>query len=592
MSYPPQLGPLDRPGDLNGDRVWRGIESRLAGHAVLPGFGTHARNCRFDQGVPETRGGYIRPSWANAAAVDFPNTSANNALFTTDEDLSGVTTAADAGDYAAWGALYGWCWFTDPYTHGDYLIVASETGLHWCAPGTVGGTLPLPSGVTLDDAVEFTQVFNVLILHRTAGRPPLVLEQISAGFHHPSTPAQGDGTIQIPNAEWSVTLGNRLLVPDGPDGFAVSDYLDYLRYLPGLSNFQFNEGTSDRIVAAVPFNDQTVVVLKGQSIHAATNLTADLTAVAQTEITREYGLVGRKAVTRVGTDLWFLSRQGVMTLNQTTQQKVQANAVAKSFPISKLIARINWSAAHRAVMATYDRKVFLAVPLDGATACNKILIYDLVNEAWIGWDDLPDVEIFDLKVITTAGREQLLVATTEGVILQYDEAAFEDQIPTAGIAGDATHRSIVTEFTTREYARESGARQRASHVWFDVQHWGPCLTLTATSPDAFDTQTILTAWTPGPTRYRQPMDADEWDRTNVNGDFCTPGREDYAVLLDGEFDWTAGVPIDVHQETPHEMELTLRNRSFRLEFSSSAGRMRLMQVRAASLDTPYRDGTL
>ena len=592
MTYPPQLGPLDQPGTLNGDRVWRGIEARLAGHAVSPGYGTAAVNCRFDQGVPETRPGLIRPRWANATPVPAPATDADEADWNTGEDLPGVTTDTEGGTASTWKPLLGWCWFTDPYTHGDYLLIATKAGVYWTAPNTIGGTVALPAGVTLDAPVEFTQSFNVVVLWRSNGTP-LIMEQIDKGFRHPATPSLGDGTIAMPAAPWAVVLGNRLFSTDGADGLLGSEYLDYLRYLPGLSQLNFNAGTSDKLVAAAPFNDATLIAFKTQSIHAATNLGPDLTTAAQTEITREYGLVGRKAVARVGSDLWFLSRQGVMSLRQTEQQKIQGDAVPKSYPIQKLIARIHWAAAGKSIMVNYDRKIFLAVPMDGATDCNRILVHDLVTGAWCGYDEIDGVEFFDLKVITDAGRERLLVATTAGVILQYDESAYEDATPTPIVLDSAKHQGIAWSFTTREYVPEEGGRQTAQHLWYDVQHWAPTLTVTATATGLFNAQDIETNWVPSPTKYRENPDLDDWDATNVNGDFETAGRGDYAVLLgpDG-FHFATGAAIDLHQETNRETELTVRGRAFTLQFQNTTGRARLLAVRVASVETPYRDGTL
>lgn len=196
----------------------------------------------------------------------------------------------------------------------------------------------------------------------------------------PTTPATGDiridsdGTEPIPNATRGLYIANRLVIPHEGDEIAVSDVNSYTKYLPVVSEFRINAGSSDSLVTIEKFNDTTVVAFKGHSIYALSNFYGDLSQLQLDEITDKFGLVAADSVAHCGSDLLFLSQMGVMSIRQTEQQKLQDVTVPLSEPIQPLIDRIRWTYAANAQSAYWDSKYYLAVPLDDAEILGPELV--------------------------------------------------------------------------------------------------------------------------------------------------------------------------------------------------------------------------
>lgn len=273
-----------------------------------------------------------------------------------------------------WGEVHGVGVFSDPYTHHEFLIIAADGACYATRADNAATELALPSGVTLTGTVSFTQAFDTFIMHRGAGLDTLVMTRVSRGFELVEQTASGNGTHPIPNADYSLFLGNRLFIPNDVDEVAASDLGDYTRYVPVLQELRINQGSADAIVGLNKFNEQTVVVFKNHSIYAISNVYGDLTGIVQDELTSQFGLVARRSVAQVGKDLWFLSELGVMSLTQTEQGKLQGVLLPVSDPIQPLIERINWQYAANAVSAYWDNKYYLAVPLDDAEVLGEELI--------------------------------------------------------------------------------------------------------------------------------------------------------------------------------------------------------------------------
>ena len=66
--------------------------------------------------------------------------------------------------------------------------------------------------------------------------------------------------------------------------------------------------------------------------------------------------------------------------------KVSAVDVPMSEPIQPLIDRINWNAASGAAAAYHNNRLYMAVPLDGSSDNNGILIFDYLAGGWAGYD--------------------------------------------------------------------------------------------------------------------------------------------------------------------------------------------------------------
>lgn len=88
-----------------------------------------------------------------------------------------------------------------------------------------------------------------------------------------------------------------------------------------------------------------------------------------------------------GSDVLFLSQDGVRGLARAEQDAQRGAGFPESYGIQKWIDRINFTHAHKAASGFFDNAYHLAVPLDGATQNTHVLRRDSAEGAWslIDW---------------------------------------------------------------------------------------------------------------------------------------------------------------------------------------------------------------
>lgn len=479
-----QYGLLDDQPKTLGDRRFIGVNMRLEPSQVPAGYASEAVNMRFRSGIAETRKGFSFPVWANnttttnltissltrVGSTATATTASNHALGTgsvavirgaTNPEYNGafvvtvtgpntftysVTGAPTTPDPGvplvvrpftqAWSQVHGTGKFSDPFTHQEYQIIAANGGIFYTQPGNKPVPMTLPSGVTLSGVgtVEFTQAFDVMLMHRGADQPTLELKRITSPWTLPEQTPTGDGTHAIPNSTHSLFLQNRLFVPNDQDEIAVSDLNNYTRYVPVLQEFKINQGSADELVAIYKFNDTTIVAFKNHSVYAIAGVYGNLSALQQDELTNQFGCVARKSVAQVGKDLWFLSELGVMSITQTEQNKLQGVLLPISDAIGPLIDRINWLYVSGAVGRIWDSKYYLAVPLDDA---------EVFGPELMPYEGIAGATSFTIPVV---------VGKTYRWIKDDDNVSLSDGLTTLTKTGDITAAAspltLVTNFSS------------------------------------------------------------------------------------------------------------------------------------------------
>ena len=379
----PALHPLN-----DGDPAFVGVNAKIAPDRLKPGFVSDAVNVRFDNGAIVPRKGLKKVGWVNQTNTEITshNTGGRHIGFKPFLNVKGIGR------------------FSDPNGVSWLLAASAEgnAGSHKVYAMTAGNDIQVVnSNLTFDkNDVTFVQCFNVVIMFRGEDLEPLKLSRIDDGFvsitqeetdteieENEDREIVDDGTDQIPNANSGLFFSNRLLIPHSRDLVAASDFLNYTRYQPVLSNFRINSGSDDKLVALWKFDQTTLLCFKESSVYAVRNIVGNLSDCYLDELTRSMGLVGSKAVTTVGKDVWFLSDQrGIVSLQLHESGKLQGQDIPASDAIQPLIDRINWDYAHKAVAAYWGNRAYWALPIDGAKENNIVAVYDFRNGAWSGYD--------------------------------------------------------------------------------------------------------------------------------------------------------------------------------------------------------------
>lgn len=232
--------------------------------------------------------------------------------------------------------------------------------------------------------------------------------------------SSGRGFVHMPAPAWAVYHQRRLIVPysytstgtsgsevitsrDVSDELLFSDILDGDTYDVLQNDFRITAGTADYLQTIHPFTSDSAIAFNRNSLHLINGLSGDLNELTIQEITRESGLVARKSVVTIGSDVFFLSDNGVYAASFGDLYNLRGAGLPLSAPIDSLIKRINSAYAYKAVGVFHDNRYWLAIPLDDSTNNNAILIYNLINKGWESIDII-DQEGWDISNFIVSGN--------------------------------------------------------------------------------------------------------------------------------------------------------------------------------------------
>jgi len=153
-------------------------------------------------------------------------------------------------------------------------------------------------------------------------------------------------------------------------------------------SFRVGGGEGDEITGLSKWVGTYLAILKRSSLWIA-NVDPTLTLGAQIPLDCVHDSIGclsHRTVRRVGNDLFFLSDDGVRSMQQSIADK-QTNQVTApiSDPVKDIFNRINKAAANTACAEAFNNRYLIAIPVDGATQPNVVLCYNTLFKAWEGY---------------------------------------------------------------------------------------------------------------------------------------------------------------------------------------------------------------
>jgi hypothetical protein len=452
-----QMGRMDDPVLAEGDRGFRGIDSYLEPTTLEGGLVEASQNMRLDGDLASVRKG-----------IEFK--------------AGAVTLTYSAGTEEVFASTL----FSDPATGNEYIACATKDKvILWNDSNNTGIYVDYTGSevVAAADGASFCQSLEKLILFRGTGKDPLEWDgvftdtngdgTVDSTFNLKNNGSPTAGRIECPRTDFGVFFANRLIVPQPSDSaytIIMSDLLDTDNFYAAESQFRINRGTADRLVGFTPYLENQLLVFFRNSIHLVNNV-ATTSAAAVFEITRQRGCVARKSVAASGPQIYFLSDDGVFTLQQGLDpakglgvaiSKVSGEAVPLSRPIQDQFKEVNYAVADKACGIVFDNKYFLACPTGSSTDNNKIFVYDILNTAWTSIDSFPAGFVIDDFVTVLHGsnpqKRRLFAVNDKGWHL-VDEAT-TDITGTIGSAS-TTSTAISAKLKTRSFTLGS----------IDVKSW-------------------------------------------------------------------------------------------------------------------------
>lgn len=154
-----------------------------------------------------------------------------------------------------------------------------------------------------------------------------------------------------------------------------------------------------------------------------------------------------------------------------------------SAPIADVIERINYNAVDKAVGIYWENRYYLAVPLDGSSTNNSVLVYNFVNKAWESVDSYPaGFDVRSFAIAKKGNRRRLFAVDTEQGVFMMEELDYDEYGATTALpilpfilpslpisaGGSFLPNEIQGELITRGYSFDTNREKRFSSIQADV----------------------------------------------------------------------------------------------------------------------------
>lgn len=313
--------------------------------------------------------------------------------------------------------------------------------------------------------------------------------------------SNGRGYSHMPAPPWGVYHQRRLWMPfnytttatstitdrNVRDEIIASDIFDSDTYDVLQNQFKIASGGADYIVGMQPFADDNLLVFCRNSIHLITGVSGELVDTTVKEITREVGCVARKSIAQIGNQVFFLSDNGVYSVDFGDLYNLRGASLPLSEAVQPIIDRINDEYAQHAIAIYHDNRYWLFFPLDTSMVNNACLVYNVINQ---GWESLDVVDQSGWDVIATirAGASavnKLYTVNSFGGIHIIDNR--EDDIDRLLLqpGGTVSNYAIESELKTRMFTAGSLDRKRFNSYDLHIESSG---TNTSDGAIAFETE--------------------------------------------------------------------------------------------------------
>ena len=336
--------------------------------------------------------------------------------------------------------------------------------------------------VHLADGFEFWIQADSIDTHITDGASlvstPVFTRKVSVGL----------GFTHMPAPPYATYHQRRLVMPyrytvAGPEGqytardnldeIIVSDILDADTYDQIYGQYRFNAGTADFNVGLLSFADDKLVVFNRNSIHLVQGSSPDASTVQL--ITNEVGCLARKTIVQIGNNIMFLSDNGVYGANFQDLYNLRGSELPLSSSIQTTIDKINRQYWDQSVAVYFNNRYYIAVPTDGSTVNNTILVFNFINKQWESVDTTSDVD-WDIENLIVAGKKSdraVYAVNALGGLHRVDARPdgvdrLATTIPVEG-GQEGVIYSIPAEVTTRQFTFDDFGRKRWNEFEMHVQ---------------------------------------------------------------------------------------------------------------------------
>tara|TARA_R110002012_G_scaffold79771_1_gene202622 strand:+ start:45 stop:2576 length:2532 start_codon:yes stop_codon:yes gene_type:complete len=368
------------------------------------------------------------------------------------------------------------------YTQPVNLAATGFTITNGLATVTVSNTLSVGDTVTLTTAggSTLTAGTNFILSEASSSEFKFFVESDNVtnqtDVHFTKRVSVGLGFTHMPAPEFAVYHQRRLVMPfkfdvaSAADTYTsrgildeiiASDILDTDTYDQIYAQYRFNAGEADFVVGLHSFSEDNLMVFNRNSIHLVSNTTT-LQGASTRLLTDEVGCVARDTIRQVGSQVIFLSDNGIYSTQFFDEYNLRGTETPLSEPINSTVQRIQKQYWSKSVAVYFDNRYYIAVPLDtfqdglpnNDGANNALLIYNFLNKQWESIDQVNNNNWnIDNLIVAGEGTQRAVYAINSlGGIHSIDTRVTGDDLVITDIGETSSDpESIKGSITTRQY---------------------------------------------------------------------------------------------------------------------------------------------
>lgn len=181
---------------------------------------------------------------------------------------------------------------------------------------------------------------------------------------------------------------NNMAIYAGFSAFPSNICWSELRFPELVSNDSTSELKTDNgdiVAGMIPYGN-SVVIGKRFSLHEFTGTAPSLNSISIQQTTSQYGFMNNQSMAIWENQLWFIDGSG-----KGVAQYNGANTEIVSTKVEDVFKRINLTAATSTAWMLHVKQrneVWAAIPVDGATTPNVIVVYDYVSQCWTTFEGI------------------------------------------------------------------------------------------------------------------------------------------------------------------------------------------------------------
>lgn len=483
-----------------------------------------------------------------------------------------------AGETVRGGGL-----FSDPNGR-EYVVILTDAAAWFARDAEPPFRLEIPGGIAEDDVCWLVQAFDKLLLFRGLDKPNLEWDG-NALHDWEEIPETSDvpGYSGLPRTRHRpLYYKDRVLVCFDNDTHAVSDPGTYRDYNHILNEARLNAGKSDSFVAYHPFGASSVLVFYRRSIYRIDGFEGDLSELSARLISRSVGCGAAETICDVGNNVFWVDAAGsVWALSQVEEDRMELRGVPLSWCVEKDWQSLGarrvdlWRAVY---WDGYYLLAFVGTEAPGGSAPtfpNKVAVFDTTKPPtrpdlpagqWVSVDQR---ELIGYRLQVAAWARTTRWGAPALVIVHGGHAnvqvyGYDDADLNAGL-----EYRYSTTFVSRGYDAAPLEQERAAGVYAEIGTLNPRWSLSVIPDGPFRSVSVVSSRTHSRVKYTTWNKAD-WDPTNANLDYTTPGREDYLLLLGDEFGGVPEFTANALQRWSVHRSLSVRGRWFQVRLANSS----------------------